>query len=105
MQVPSTTGILVEAKGECTLDFVASEEAFAGVLPRLLAGYEGAQKERPSVALDHPNERVAEWITNGVAFEQPAVGVGTDLRIKADQCLISALLVEDEVVALGLTSY
>jgi hypothetical protein len=104
LQLPSMAGILVETRGECTLDFVASEQAFAGVLPRLLAGYELSAADRPLVALDRPAETLAGWIAGGACSAQPSMGMGTDVRLKTGHCLISALVVEEEVVSLGLTS-
>lgn len=94
LQLPLTAGVLVDTQGECTMDFVASEKAFASVLPRLLAGYELSQKDQASAPLAKPAVTIGEWITKGSVFEQPSLGVGTDVRIKSDHCLISALLVE-----------
>ncbi len=103
LSVPPTEGILVETKGECSLDLVANQELFAHLLPQLVAGYEFPYQESPPLQWEEPAKEVARWITGGEVVTLPSPGVGIDIRFKTDQYLMSALMVEDEVVAFGLT--
>lgn len=104
LNLPATEGILLQAMGEGSMDFVASESAFAGVLPRLIAGYELPAKERKSTFLDNPGKILAKRIANGSIMTQPSAGSGTDIRIETSDDHISALVAEGEVVAMSITT-
>ncbi|MDO1448420.1 hypothetical protein Q0590_19245 [Rhodocytophaga aerolata] len=103
LNLPPTQGILVQNMGDCSMDFMANEKAFAGVLPRLVSGYEFSRKKEEVTPVDEPGKLVAKWILEGTVFEQPSVAIGTDIRIESPATHISALIVEGEVVSISMT--
>jgi hypothetical protein len=105
LSLPPTEGFLVETRGECTMDLVANKEAFAHLLPRLVAGFELPHRDEHPLNWEKPTEEVARWLAEGEVFTQPSPGVGIDIRIRTDQHLMSALMVDEEVVAFGLTAH
>jgi hypothetical protein len=83
---------------------VANEAAFAGVLPRLIAGYELPATERQSTFPDNPAKELAKWIASGSLMTQSSAGSGTDIRMETTGHHVSALVAEGEVVAMSITS-
>lgn len=103
LNLPPTHGILVQTMGECSMDFMACEKAFVGVLPRLISGYELSKRKEQSGAIDNPGKLVAQWISEGAMFTQPSVAIGTDIRIDTSANHISALVVDEEVASFSIT--
>lgn len=105
LQLPSCHGVFLDVSGNCSMDFVANQEAFANVQARLIAGYEQqARRETKSTASEeNPLQKLIKWITEGSVFTQPSAGSGTDIRIQTDGAYISALLSEGEVVSVSIT--
>jgi hypothetical protein len=103
LTLPPTHGILVQNMGELTMDYMPNEQAFAGVLPRLISGYEFSKKREPAAPIDTPGKLVAQLIAEGTVFTQPSVAIGTDVRIETAAAHISALVVEDEIVSISMT--
>ncbi len=104
LDLPPTKGIFVQGKGECSLDYVANEEAFAGVLPRLVSGYEFSGPDADPAGQPDIKETILQSIREGEVFTQPSVGTGTDIWIRSPRHHISALLADGEIVSLSVTS-
>ena len=102
LPLPAATGIFLQASGEWSLDFVANQDAFASLLPRLLPGYEFPAMDNQASPPDKPGQALAAWIRQGQCFSQPSVASGTDVRIETPQGHFSALITEGEVVSLSM---
>jgi hypothetical protein len=105
LQLPPCHGIFLDVSGNCSMDFVANQEAFANVQARLIAGYEQqARREKGVIASEeNPVQKVVKWINEGAVFTQPSAGSGTDVRIQTDLVYISALLSEDKIVSVSIS--
>jgi hypothetical protein len=105
LQLPPCHGVFLDVSGNCSMDFVASQQAFASVQARLIAGYEQqARHETKSLASEeNPVQKVVKWITEGSVFTQPSAGSGTDIRIQTELAYISALVSEEEVVSVSIS--
>jgi hypothetical protein len=105
LQLPPCHGVFLDVSGNCSMDFVANQEAFANVQARLVAGYEQqARRENKSAASEeNPVQKVVKWIKEGSVFTQPSAGSGTDIRMQTDWAYISALVSDGEVVSVSIS--
>jgi hypothetical protein len=82
LSLPPAAGVFVQAAGEWSLDFVANEEAFASVMPRIIPGYEYPARESEAALPVNPAQALAEWVRGGNCISQPSAAAGTDVRIE-----------------------
>ena len=100
---PGQCGAVLGIGHDLCLDLVSRPDAFARLWPKLRAGYllDGLERlgGKPTPAAE------IEWfvaaIDGSLATRQPSVGLGMDLRLRAQEVIGSGLEVDAEVIQLS----
>lgn len=98
-----TKGVFVKAYKEDYLDYVNDQDAFSEVLERVSKGYELLDKEKASEEMITPKEYFKNIIQekHQDLLVQDSVGLGKDIRLETANHYVSALQVEDEILAMS----
>ena len=98
-----TKGVFVKAYKEDYLDYVNNQDAFSEVLERVSKGYELLDEEKTSEKVITPKEYFKNIIQekHQDLLVQDSVGLGKDIRMETANHYVSALQVEDEILALS----
>jgi len=96
-------GVFVKAYEEDYFDYVNNQDAFSEVLERVSKGYEMHKKEKSPELVSEPKAYFENLLSESHKdlLVQDSVGLGKDIRIETANHYISALQVEEEVLAMS----
>ncbi|OJJ16355.1 hypothetical protein BKI52_34250 [marine bacterium AO1-C] len=98
-----TKGIFVKAYEEDYLDYINNQDAFSEVLERVSKGYEMHKKEKSTKPVGEPKTYFKDILNekHEDLLVQDSVGLGKDIRLETAHHYVSALQVEDEILAMS----